>query len=1434
MKKRLIALLLCLVMLVTCMGVGVFLPPDIKLLDAGSGEEVSSVSVPQSDRVQLTTDYKSSGEPGYQWQLSADGKTWINIYGQTGESVQLSYAMVCNMLNDEGTVQVRCMVTDGESEYASRAAEVSVDYSAPARPTQAAKAPVSVAPVSIAPVSDPTPASEGETDTCSIIINYVFDDGRPAANQWTATVAKGSDYTQTVKSPVVVGYAPDAAEVVVDVTNIQANKTYTVTYQPAEVEYTVKHYQQNIDNDNYTLVSTETKKGYTESPVGDSLQNSYEGFTALLYDTTTKIAADGSTVVEIKYDRYYYLLNFNLDGGWGVEPIYARYGTPISIDTSALTKTGYRFSGWAEGELPATMPDEDKKFTAKWDVDGTAKVTVAFWGENAAGDGYDFLASKDIQKNPGESVTYKDGVLTCNKEEHTHSAACVKCGHGDQHTLACYGLSQRDPVDATKDGDGNGPKYFKQTGHLISGSVCHYDDWNRGQKNTHYYYLYLNGEYYRIDAADYNRLKGSNQEYEDHGFLQNDRHYVALANKTCGHPDTHTDSCYSCGKEVHTHDASCYYTVSGIDSKLWKFDHSDTVTVKADGSTVLNVYYKRTEFTLTFVDSNKTVKTITEKWGTDIHSNFPIKDGNKTIWWDVPKNCQSFEYDTQLGSIDTMPAENIRFTKSSADYGAVLWYYVETLNGETGTYTHDGKNFNVYKKIDITKSGYLTYTEEFHNIIGFTQWWSDPKFNKMEKGGRTSGINDNNYLCYTRNSYELSFYNYDRDLTDETKTVQYQASLRNHYFVPEYPSALEAGAYKFDGWYTTARCYAESKVNFDTQTMPAADVKLFAKWVPVTHTVTTYLTKDAVNGGTHLGTWSVQHGAVVENPPEAPENSPRTFVGWFYEENGVEKAFDFSMQVRKDLVLYAKWRSDVMVDYTIKYELKDGTEIAPPTTGKALAETTKTFEAKTGAELNTGYQSGYFPETNSHSIKFDIDNSANNEYTFVYVPKEEVNYTVKYLEKGTGNELINPKTVKTRDAVVTEKFELKQGYAPDAYQKRLVLSANEEENVITFWYTKDTVHAPVQVIHWIQNIAGDGYTEYQSSVNLNGEIGKEYSEAPLTINGFQYNNAESSASGTLTAEGLVLNLYYDRIEYPYEFRFLEQGTDNELNPAVTGNARYQAQVTQKAAVIPGYTLASAENQAINIAIEDPANVASKNVRTFYYTENTAAINYVVVGPEGCGSVTPGSETVKVLTGEAHGSTAAVSSKTYKFVGWYSDEKCTVPVTASWVDADNKLTPGKTETYGSVQGYKSATYYAKFEYNVVDLTITKTISGNDSKELYGERSFVFHVEGTDENTEKINIDVVVKIANGEKTGSVVLKALPIGNYTITEDTGWSWRYECNGVGFTGATGSNTGAAARCTLVGGKDNAVTFTNSWLHAQWLSFTTSVRNIFGTQNNK
>ena len=1382
MKKKLLALFLCCVMVFSLVPVAL-----TTAFAAGSGLQIygsdgalaETVQLEKSEKTELTA-VAETGSGNYQWQIHVSDDVWANIVGTNGNTLELSYGLVANAL-DNDAAEIRCKLTNdvGNVSYsnivtvqiqpdsvrsaaaASSAAgtviseaqpvgepvivpaDTPAGFSAPAPVSDPASAddpaaasdPASAddpAPVNDTPANDvpadETPANDTPTPTTyTILINYQFTNGKQAAPSWSATVATGSTYTQDIQSPVVVGYTP--SETVVHVNTSEAN-TYTVTYQPAEVEFTVKHYQQNVSNDEYTLADTETKKGFTESAVGAGLaKTDYTGFYPLLYDTTTTIAADGSTVVEVYYDRYYYLMNFNLDGGYGVEPIYARYGAPTSVDTP--TKPGYTFNGW-DKTIPPTMPNENTSYKASWKI-GESGFTVVFWYENANDDGYSVAGTyTPANVAPGtekKSEDYKDQSFTGRDDKHfTYNAAKAETVtvKGDGSTVLNVYYT-RNTYTLTFKGVGVKVLSCGKVEHKHSDSCCKYG----GTSWSHW---------------------------------------------------GHNRYCCKLGLPTHTHSNSCYR-------------NSDL--------------------------------TITAKYQEDIHGNFPIKDGDKTIWWTVPSDCKSFKPGTQLGSIDTMPGENITFTRDDSESGAVIWYYVETLNGESGEYIHGGKNFKLYKKIDIEKSGYLTYTEEFHDITGFTQWWSDPSFNKMEQGGKTNGVNSNNYLCYTRNSYNLKFYNYNAYVDGKGGSVQYEAPLNSYDFEPQYPANLEKNAYVFDGWYTTAGCYEGSKADLNTMTMPASDVILYAKWTPKTHTVKTYLTKDVLDdGGNPLDTWNeVPHGTTVTPTPVDPERDPYKFVGWFYiSDTGEEKAFDFSMPVNRDLNLYAKWSSNTLMNYTVKYKLENGTEIAPSTTGSALAGSTKTFNAKTGTQLNEGYRSGYFPKVSSHSITMDIEDASKNEFTFVYVPKEEVEYTVRYLDKATGEPVVvdgaptPDKVVKTRDAVVTETFKQITGYAPDAYQKQLVLAA--EGNEIIFWYVKDDVHAPVRVIHWQQNIEGDGYTELQSSTNLNGVIGKEQTSTALEISGFQYVKGTAVAGETttdftapatpkaiLSENGLVLNLYYDRIEYPYEFRFVEKDSNPEkqLADPVTGSARYQAQVTRKAETIPGYTLASAENQAIHIAIEDGETVV-KNVKIFYYTEQTVDIKYEVVGPTGCGTLDNYQETqLKVTTGEVKGS-APTAAEGFKFVGWYKDEGCTQAVDDAWV-AESKLTPGKTKNYGTnevpVMGYEAATYYAKFEYDVADLTITK----KGCKEIDENQSFLFDVTGPDEYKQRV-------VINGN--GAVTIKGLKIGTYTVTEVTSWSWRY------------TTRSSSQNITLQPAETNAVTFENTRNKEKWLGGDAYKKNTF------
>lgn len=1307
MKKRILSLVLCAAMLLSmCLFLGAGVTNSLTVCDS-SGEAVKRVDLPVNQKISLTAQAQSAAEnDAYQWQIQAAKNVWANILGSDTQTLELSYPMVASALSEKNTVQIRCRLTSAETGEATFSDAVTVEVTAATAVDTPASADAAAAPVLRSPAKVAAAANDAY-GTYTIIINYVFANGRTAAQSWTATVAKDSDYSATIASPAVVGYKPDQDTVAIDVKNIQADKTFTVTYSPALVDFTVEYYQQNVNDDKYTSAGTQVFHGYTEDPVSkyatgtSGFAVNYDGFTRLLYEDTATIAADGSTVVELYYDRNYYLMNFNLDGGYGVEPIYARYGATINVGTP--TKPGYSFDKW-EPTLPATMPVDGGTYTAKWTV-GNAKYVIQYWQENANDDDYSYVEKVDKTGTVGTTVNGSNDKsyqgFTYNNEK-TDKNVTIK-GDGSTVVNVYY---DRNVYTVTF------PK-----GKLTCGKVEHEHSHDQCCTKTSWH---IHG---------YGTLGGCN-----------------------------TGKC-PVGYE-HTHDSRCY---------------SDLV--------------------------------IEAKYGAFIGDKWP--GGG----WYV-----SNEGTTAQSYLAVMPLGGKTFYgRQTGSSTATATYYVESLPGESGT-TVSGRTYKKHHtdtaayESDWFGGGGLTVTdEERYDLEGFTC------------NASISTKNGSNYngakFYYTRNSYQLVYD--DQYGIKKTERLPYEQTLsesvnhKNNY-EPAYPSgSLEAGAYTFGGWYTDPGC--THPVDWNAK-MPAANVVLYAKWAPVTHTVTTWLTdaktKPVNVGGTNSNVQTVNHRELATKPV-TPINGGYTFVGWFYKDaNGTEHAFDFSMPVTKDLDLYAKWSSNTLMEYTIHYKLRNGdTTIAQDTKGSALAGSTKTFEAKTGDQLNDGYRSGYFPETSSHSITMDIEGTAENgknDFTFYYVQKDKVKYTVRYLEKGTNTVLHPEKTGETPAAVITEKFEQIKGYAPDAYQKRLVLSANDKENVLVFWYTEDTVHAPVQIVHEIQNIEGDGYTEYQSSTNLNGVIGEKYDGTPLTIPGFSYNESASTASGKLTAAGLVLTLKYDRIKYPYEFRFLEQGTDTELWGPVTDYARYQAQVTETAKTIPGYELVSGANsQSMVIQIEDPDNVASKNVKTFYYREQTVDIKYVAVGS---GTLDTYQETqLKVLTGKANGSTPTPNAG-YKFVGWFEDEACTQQVKSSWVGADNKLTPQKSVPYGDQKGYRAATYYAKFERDVFDMKITKNVTGEGANL---NQTFVFTVKNEANET----ISTIV-LKNGE---TKTIKGLPVGTYTVTEDTAWSWQYKAEN-------------AAQTVTPDGAEAAVTFTNAYKGTNWLTSLAKAINTWagGTAHEK
>ena len=406
-------------------------------------EEIDKAELYRGGELYLSADIREDIYGDIQWQIEADQDLWVDIQGCTTEELRVSYGMVQSLLKDN-SVRVRCVVL-GDTEYSS--APVTVALTDVDNRLAADTFDIETTPVASEPLPAPV-AVINETETMAteataveeiteaaaeavvstadnsaqdedviyhtITIEYVYGagskyDGQRVALSYIAEVISGETMTGTVTSPTCIGYKPDIASVnLAELGKITGNISRTVKYDPAMVSYTVRHYQQNVDDDEYVWVDTTMATGETEDLTSDAAAKTYTGFTALSH-YHEEIAADSSTMIDIYYDRNYYLISFDLDGGYGVDSIYARYGADISVGTPY--KAGWDFAGW-DGTIPSTMPSEDRSFKASWTAQTGIGFTVAYWLEDANTDGkYNFWGSVKQAGNAGATVqgeTYKD------------------------------------------------------------------------------------------------------------------------------------------------------------------------------------------------------------------------------------------------------------------------------------------------------------------------------------------------------------------------------------------------------------------------------------------------------------------------------------------------------------------------------------------------------------------------------------------------------------------------------------------------------------------------------------------------------------------------------------------------------------------------------------------------------------------------------------------------------------------------------------------------------------------------------------------------------------------------------------------------------------------------------------------------------------------
>ena len=473
--------------------------------------------------------------------------------------------------------------------------------------------------------------------------------------------------------------------------------------------------------------------------------------------------------------------------------------------------------------------------------------------------------------------------------------------------------------------------------------------------------------------------------------------------------------------------------------RYFTFERSDAVTVKADGSSIVNVYYSRNEYTLTFqVKKNwwsstwTTVATIKAKYDANIADKWPIVGNDGTLYnsgWVWDDTGSTYEY--ILATIEKMPGTNVTFHGEKRDADNTIYYYVETLPGQRGDTTFNGKSFTLYKTVP-TGINYLTYDEEFHPIQGFDRYGSNPAF----RNGSCDFSRGKASLYYSRNSYDLTFYNYNG--VDKTTQLLYQASLSDQNYTPNRPSSLPE-YYTFQGWYTTEDCLPGTQVDFGSATMPAGDLIVYAKWAAPVYTVSF----DS-NGGTPVEPQEVEGGKTASRPAD-PIREGYTFAGWYEDAGFAGSSYDFEGKpVSADITLHAKWVPVTVTSYTVRYLIKD--------TGEALFdEVVRPGNVGAAVFANAKSHSDYVADALSKSIKLEAA-ASQNVITFWYSKPSDLGYTVKFVDEEGAllAEYTGAPVSSTQIVVRASDYTIPAGYQVTNPIYTLRLQGDESLNVATF------------------------------------------------------------------------------------------------------------------------------------------------------------------------------------------------------------------------------------------------------------------------------------------------------------------------------------------------------------------------------------------------
>ena len=666
------------------------------------------------------------------------------------------------------------------------------------------------------------------------------------------------------------------------------------------------------------------------------------------------------------------------------------------------------------------------------------------------------------------------------------------------------------------------------------------------------------------------------------------------------------------------------------------YHSSDSAVVKADNSTVINVYYTRRSFSVTFdlgiigrksmtIGSNTYSSgwnaakyVLTAKYEQNIESLWPtasnFSSGSNFSGWSVD-GLDGTATSKRVTMTADLCSSSGKTAKANYDASCLdhLYYMFESFDQTSPANGNERKQYgNVY----YDKSD--AYSQDANSGGGN---WGQKEITGMTASGKHTDVIDstwfdpterNVFLYYTRNEYDFIKNNYG---TVASEKVKFGASLADKGGEPARPAGFSENAV-FKGWYEVpVGQITDSTLPYDFtgKTMPASKLTLFAYWVekPVTLTVQVPTLGGYTASNYEVAIGTVISGVDVFKDAEAKiAAAGRTVLKWVYEDG---TAVDVNSAIGSDTTVKAVLEGEV---YTLTY--------VTGTTAAITDENRYEYEALAQVKDGSGLKSGdkvfacwtdetgkvYYPGSY-------VTMTGNKTLTANYVDPS-VKVTLTYHSNFDTDQTKTIGAVPNNDKVTVMAYDAtglpsRLGYQVKGWKdangveyavgSEARLDNNGSNDLYAVWEASDVDYT---VEFYYQNTDGTYPTSANSSETRQGKTDSTVfvtaaDKADKENGKYVYDgDAVNVESGVVTADGsLVLKLYFKLNQASCTVRYLWNGTyekvaEDKVVPDMTVSQTY----TESPIPVDGYTYVSSDSKSITI---DPDS--SKNVIIFYYYKN---------------------------------------------------------------------------------------------------------------------------------------------------------------------------------------------------------------------------------------